>query len=219
MGPLYSSELPAQERQFCCKQRFPDYTARSMFKAFQLIFVPAGTWDEIAENERSLLSTLLLFLVPMILAACLVEGYGLFRWGDKQGLYGAIISVRFDLIVAYELIQAATYLVTAFVGGLVIKSVAESFHGRATYTACFVAVAYSLGPLMLLQIVDAIPQFNTWVCRGIGMLLMVATLYHGLPRLVKPDSVRALSLYFVSALILSLLTGLGHFVAVSVLRG
>jgi hypothetical protein len=190
-----------------------------MFKAFQLIFVPAAAWDDIAEKEHSILSTLLLYLVPMILAACLVEGYGLYRLGDTQGLYGAIIRVPFDLIVVYELIQAGVYLLTAFVGAKVIKSIADSFHARTTYTLCFVAVAYSLAPVMLLQVVDAIPQFNTWVCRGIGILLMIATLYHGLPRLVKPDSVRALSLYFVSAFTLILLTGVGHFVAVMVLRG
>jgi ABC-type amino acid transport system permease subunit len=190
-----------------------------MIKAFQLIFAPAVTWDRIAQAERGLLSTLFINLLPLIIAACLIEGYGLYRLGDKLGLYGAIISVRPEMILTYELIQAGTYLLAAFLGARIIKSVAESFNSRAQYRHCFVVVAYSLTPLILLQIVDGIPQANTWVCRGIGMLLMVSTLYYGLPRLLKPDSVRALSLYFVSSLLLAGLTGVGHFIAVSTLRG
>ena len=44
-----------------------------------------------------------------------------------------------------------------FLGAQLVKWIAEGFHGQPTYAQCFGAVSYSLGPFLLVRMLDAFP--------------------------------------------------------------
>jgi uncharacterized membrane protein YecN with MAPEG domain len=100
-----------------------------------------------------------------------------------------------------------------------IKSIGETFHGRHSYTQAFTTVAYGLGPLFLLRLLDAFAGMSPWVCWSIGIILSIAALYHGVPRVMEPDPPHAFGLFFMSALLLALVSGLVRLVTASYLQG
>jgi hypothetical protein len=110
-------------------------------------------------------------------------------------------------------------LFVIFMGANLLKSIGETFHGRHTFTQAFATVAYSLGPLFLLRLLDAFQGVSFWVSWSIGIILTVAVMYHGVPRMMEPDPSHAFGLYLMSALLLVLVTGLVRFVTGSYLQG
>ena len=114
-----------------------------------------------------------------------------------------------------EAAQLVLSLAVVFVGANLVKSIGETFHGRHTYTQAFTAVAYSLSPLFLLRLFDAFTGISPWATWAIGIVLSIAVLYHGVPRMMEPDPSHAFGLYLMSALLLVLVTGLARFVTAS----
>lgn len=193
-----------------------------MFKALQLIFEPAKAWDVIARAERGVLGVFLLALLPTVLFATVLEGLGLWEWGNRptslEFASRQIVVVAPETIVRYELVQVVLYLILPFLAAGLFLRVLHSFHCRATFTQCFRLFAYTLGPVLLLLAVDGMPAVPTWVCRIIGVALSVKVLYLGLGRVIRPDPTIALGLYFIGALLLVAFCGLGHFFALRVLE-
>ena len=72
--------------------------------------------------------------------------------------------------VVVEAAQILLSLGVVFVGANLVKSIGETFHGRHTYTQAFTAVAYSLGPLFLLRLLDAFTGVSPWVTWAIGIM-------------------------------------------------
>ena len=118
-----------------------------------------------------------------------------------------------------EAAQILLLLAAVFFSANVLKSIGETFHGRHTYTQAFTAVAYSLGPLFLLRLLDAFAAVSPWVSWSIGIILSIGVLYQGLPRTMEPDPSHAFGLYLMSALMLVMVTGLVRFVTASDLQG
>jgi hypothetical protein len=190
-----------------------------MIKALLLIFDPFATWERIALARRSLAFVLVAYLLPLILLASVAEGYGLVHWGKWQGEVGRIKLFPVREAVIVEAIQFLLALVVVFVGANMIKSIGETFHGRHTYTQTFTAVAYGLGPLFLLHMLDAFSGVSPWLSWAVGISLSVAALYQGLPRMLEPDPPHAFGLFIMSGLLLTLVTGLVRFVTWWYLQG
>ena len=121
--------------------------------------------------------------------------------------------------VVVEAAQLLLSLAVVFVGANLVKSIGETFHGRHTYTQAFTTVAYSLSPLFLLRLFDAFSGVSPWVTWAIGIILSIAVLYQGVPRMMEPDPAHAFGLYLMSALLLVLVTGLARFVTAAYLQG
>ena len=189
-----------------------------MIKVLLLIFDPIATWERIDKAQRGVVFLLCLFLLPLLSFTLAVEAYGIMRWGKEQGMLQQLNKVPQDVLVFYEVGQLALSLLVVLVGAKMIQTIGESFHGRTTYTQAFTVVAYSLGPLFLVRLLDAIPVMNAWVTWGIGITLTFAVFYNGLPRILKPDPAHALGLYFLSILVLVVITGLARFVATLLLQ-
>jgi hypothetical protein len=62
-------------------------------------------------------------------------------------------------------------------------------------------------------------MISPWLTWGIGIALSSATLYHGLPRVMKPDPPHAFGLYLMSFLFLAIITGLACFLTAWYLQG
>jgi Yip1 domain len=190
-----------------------------MIKALLLIFDPMATWEGIFRARRSLASVLAAYLLPMILLASAAEGFGLVHWGKWQGEVGRIKQFPIREAVILEAAQFLLALVVVFVGASMLKSIGETFHGRHTYTQAFTTVAYGLSPLFLLRLLDAFTGVSPWVSWSIGIILSIAVLYQGVPRMMEPDPPHAFGLFLMTALLLALVTGLVRLVTSSYLQG
>ncbi len=190
-----------------------------MIKALLLIIKPIGTWEGILRARRSLVLILVIYLLPLILLTSIVEGYGLVQWGKWQGEIGRLKKFAVNEAVVVEVAQLLLTLIVVFAGANMIKSIGETFHGRHTYTQAFTTVAYGLSPLILLRVLDAFSGISPWVSWAIGIMLSAAVLYHGVPRMMQPDPSHAFGLFFMSALLLVLVTGLARFITAAYLQG
>lgn len=190
-----------------------------MIKALLLIFDPMATWEGILRDRRTVIAILLMYLVPLLLITSFCEGYGLVHWGKWQSDFGRLKKFTTSEVVVVETVQVALSLFIVFIGANLLKSIGETFHGRHTYNQAFTTVAYSLGPLFTLRLLDAFSGISPWVAWSIGVLLSIAVLYHGVPRMMEPDPSHAFGLYLMSALLLVLVTGLVRFVTGSYLQG
>lgn len=189
-----------------------------MIKAILLVFDPANTWDDIVQDRRGLVFMLFLFLVPLLALTCSVEGYGMATWGKyfaPPGKWFGSPSVHQDFsvvrVVVYELLQFITSVLVVLVGAKLVKALGETFHGRHTYTQTFRAVVYGLSPVFVLRLLDAFPSMNAWATYTIGILLSIAVMYQGIPRVMEPDPPHAFGLYITSGLLLAMAGGLGRF--------
>ena len=190
-----------------------------MIKALLLIFEPIATWEGIFRARRSLAFILVIYLLPLIVLASAAEGYGLVHWGKWQGEVGRLKRFPVSEAVLVEAAQFLLSLVVVFVGANLIKSIGETFRGRHTYNQAFATVAYSLSPLYLCRLLDASAGLSPWVSWSIGIILSISVLYHGVPRMMEPDPAHAFGLFFMSALLLVLVTGLARFVTAAYLQG
>jgi len=191
-----------------------------MINAILLIFDPANTWERIEKSQRSIWTVFFLYLLPLLLLTSALEGYGLVRFGkERDSIMEKVmpVPVSQELAIRYEVAQLVLSLLVVFGGAWILKKGGEGFHRRHTYTETFTLLAYSLSPLFLLRILDGWPAINTWICWGIGIFISVTVLYRGLPRIMKPDPSSALGLCLLASVLLIVLTGLAHFLAVLVL--
>jgi hypothetical protein len=193
-----------------------------MIKALLLIFDPLPTWEGIFQAKRSIGFILGAFLLPLLLLASAAEGYGLVHWGKWQVDVMRVQKFPVGEAIVVEVIQFLLGLFVIFLGAKLLKSVGETFHGRHTYGQAFTAMAYSLSPLFLCRVLDAftgLSQWAPWLSWSIGIVLSVAVLYNGVPRMMEPDPAHAFGLYVMTALLMVLVTGLVRLVTTSYLEG
>lgn len=151
----------------------------------------------------------MIYVLPLLLLTTAVETYGLVHLGRRTG--GEVektVRILPEPAVHYEAVQLGLSLVALFLGAKIIQMIGKSFHGRQTFTQAFTVVAYGLGPLFTLRVVNAFPQIPpglTWV---VGIVLSVSVMYQGIPRVMLPDLTHSLGLFLLSALTLIIITGL-----------
>jgi hypothetical protein len=166
-----------------------------------------------------MVSIVLTYLLPLLLLVSVVEGYGLVHWGKWQGDLSRLKKFPVREAVIIETIQLLLAVLVVFVGAKMIKSIGETFHGRHTYPQAFTTVAYGLSPLFLFHLLDAFAEIYPWVSWSIGIILSIAALYYGVPRMMEPDPPNAFGLFFMSSLLLLLVSGLVRIVMAEYLRG
>jgi hypothetical protein len=190
-----------------------------MLTALLLIFDPSGTWERIASTPQQRVWRMFLsYLFPLLFLSIACEALGLLKFGmNEGGLLSRVVKPSQDLVVRYETAQIIVDLLVIFGGAWLLKKIGEGFHRRHTYSECFATLGHSLGPLYLLRMLDAVPAINTWLCYGVGILLVVSALYGGVARVMKPDPSNALGVYLMASLVTIAITGIGHYLVVLVL--
>jgi len=190
-----------------------------MIKALLLIFRPVGTWNWIVRAQRSVGFVLLMYVLPLLVLTSAVEAYGLVHWGKWQTPITRLKIFRLGEAVGFELMQLVLSLGLVFLGAKLIENLAETFHGRHNYRQAFTVVAYGLGPLFLLRLLDAFAGISPWVSWAVGISLSIAVLYHGVPRVMQPDPPQAFGLYLSSCVLAVLLGFLQRFITAWYLQG
>ena len=189
-----------------------------MIRALLLLFNPVGTWERVLEARRGIVAILFISLLPLLALTLAGECYGLVEWGKQRGEFGGVVQLAATALVPYVIAQLVLSLTAVFVGAFLVKAIGETFHGRHNYTQAFTVVAYGLGPLFLLRLLDALPRWPWWLSWVIGILLAMSTLYTGIPHIMRPDPAHALGLYFMSAIVLVFITGFAAFLAHTILE-
>ncbi|MGA2788468.1 MAG: YIP1 family protein [Verrucomicrobiota bacterium] len=188
--------------------------------ALLLIFQTGAAWERVVKAKRNLGSLLVLYLFPMMLLVAAAEGFRLVEWGEPQaGIVHRIHKFTAGQMVIYETTQSLLLLLVIVVCGILIKILAENFHGRYTYNQSFTMVIYALSPMFLLRLMDAVPAIIPWAAWGIGIVLTIKVLHQGVWFVMQPAPPNAFALYFMSSLLLVAGTGLVRFVTAWYLAG
>ncbi len=190
-----------------------------MITAFQLIFSPFETWEKITTAQRGYAWILLVHLLPLLVICLGLEGFMLSRWGEKQSGLDLIVAVPVELAVRYAVTYLLILLAAIIVGAKFLGMASDSFNVQTSYFQSLVVMAYGYGPIILVRVLDGLPQVNTWVCWVLGVAGTISVLYHGIGMVLRPDQTKGFGLYLVAIIIVVLMSGLGHFAAVSVLHG
>ncbi|MDB6110039.1 MAG: hypothetical protein JWR69_1789 [Pedosphaera sp.] len=190
-----------------------------MIKSLLLIFEPGASWNKIALAKRNLLFVMLFYLVPMVALSTGAEVFGFLHWGRRQEFVHEPVRISRNMALYYGVAQFLLSLVVVFIAASVIKAAGQTFHTRHTYTECFTLVAYTLSPLFLLRLFDALPAVSPWATFSVGIVLAVAVLYSGVPRMLQPDPPHAFGLYFTSAVLLLIISGLARLLTLLILQG
>ena len=189
-----------------------------MIRALLLLFNPVASWERVVEAKRGIVATILLSLLPLLVLVHAGEGYGLWHWGKQRGEFGHAVTLTQPVVLKFIAIQIGLSLILIFIGAFLVKAVGETFHGRHSYGEAFTVVAYGLSPYFLLRLLDALPREPWWLTWAIGIVLAMSTLYTGIPHVMRPDPAHALGLYFISILLLAIITGLAAFFGHAVLE-
>jgi hypothetical protein len=190
-----------------------------MIKALFLIFEPETAWNRVALSRRGLGFIVGLYLLPMMLIVGVAESFGLVRWGRWQSGMGQIKIFPAREALIYETAELMLMAVCILVAAHLIKALGDTFHVRQTYANTLTVVIYGLSPLFLLRLLDVSPTINLWMPWAIGIMLTIKILYHGVPRIMLPDPPSAFGLYLMSALVLTMVTGLERFITAGCLGG
>jgi len=190
-----------------------------MIKAVLLLFEPVRTWDRIALAERGVGFILFTYVLPLLVLVGGAEAWGMIHWGDWRGAVLMLKKYTLPEAVGFQLMQLSFQLFTLFLGAKLLLNLGETFHGRHTYTQAFTALAYGLGPFWMLRLLDLFPAINPWVSFGLGIVLTIAVLYYGIPRVMMPDPPQAFGLYLMGSLLLLIIAGLGRFIIVWLQQG
>lgn len=189
-----------------------------MIRVFALLFDATTTWEKIDQEQQSILRVFLSYLLPILLISVAAEAFLLMRFGQQVGPMDQLVAVSPPVMIRYELARLVFALFITFGGALLVRKLGDSFHSRHQYRNCFVTLAYSLGPLFLMQIVDGWPVINSWIVWATGILLSVSILYKGIPRTLRPEPSNALGLYLFLSVFLIIASGLAHYVATLILE-
>jgi hypothetical protein len=179
-----------------------------MIRALLLLFDPVRTWERIIEDQPGKGIVLGVQLMPLLLLSALAEGLALTHFGRPRGVSGAIHHFPAGEGVVFETVQLLIWIIIVFVLAKLVKSVADTFHGRHTFSEALTAVVYSLGPFFLLKAVGAFIPVSPWIVWFVAIFFALGALYNGLPRVLKPDPPTAFGLYVISAILMFLTTGL-----------
>ena len=127
-----------------------------------------------------------------------------------QKLRGFQIPEHLHEVVVFELAVFVLALATVFIAAHVIKTISGTFREKCSFQQSFTLVVYSLSPMFLLRLLDALPAMNPGVTWAIGIALTIWVLYQGVPRILMPDPTHAFGLYLSTVIVMVLTTGLAR---------
>ena len=189
-----------------------------MFKALFLIFSPGPAWERVAEAGRGLASIFACYLAPMLLIAGVAEGFGLVHWGVAQMNSGLIKKMTVNEAVIFEVVRTFLMLAVIVICAFIFKLQGETFHSRSHYKEAFTVAIYGLSPMFLIRLFSVFPV-PLWLVWSIGVVLALATLYHGVPCVMRTDPTHALGLYFTSSLVVLTISATERFFTAWYLSG
>lgn len=189
-----------------------------MIRVFQLFFLPGTAWEKIAVGRQKFLMTALLYLVPMVALAVVIDGYALRLWGMRELLGGAATHYDLAAITRFELIHAGILMAMVLAGAVIVQWLAESFQVRTDFAACFNLAVFGFAPVLIAHMLGIVPFLNNWITAGLGMLGCAYVLYQGVGAVLQPDQTKGFGIYILCVLTFALLTAMELMLGLMALR-
>lgn len=189
-----------------------------MLRALNLLFSPEAEWQKAALKPPHFAIVLFISILPLMAIALAVEGWSLVKYGEVfRGLSARAISL--DRAVKYEVFYGVASLVVIFFGGHLLRVIGRTFNLTSSYSVCFILIAFGYFPIILVRLLDALPQINSWICWSVGLVLSFRILYHGIALWLRPEQTKGFGLLLVSFVYIAVMSALVHFAAIQVLQG
>lgn len=190
-----------------------------MLKVFFLIFDPGNTWEKVAQKKRGIFFILVTCILPLIVAATVLEGWSIHTYGKWQPKFEIAKKFTDPEIKAFEVTQGVALLGMVFLAALLLHVAGNTFHGKRSYSQSFAVVAYGFSPLLLVRLLDAAPHMNPWSSWALGIGLAIWILYQGVPRVLQPDPTHTFGIYLSAIIIMVLTSGVARVLATMYLQG
>jgi uncharacterized membrane protein YecN with MAPEG domain len=189
-----------------------------MFRALNLLFSPEAEWQKAALKPPHFATVLFLSILPLMAIALAVDGWSLIKYGEVfRGLAARAVSM--ERAVKYEVFYGVTSLLVILFGGRILQNVGRTFNLASTYSVCFILIAFGYFPILLVRLLDALPQINSWICWAVGVALAFRVLYHGIALWLRPEQTKGFGLLLVSFIYILVMSALVHFAAGQLLQG
>ena len=189
-----------------------------MLRALNLLFSPEAEWQKAALKPPHFATVLFISILPLMALALAVEGYSLLKYGEMFRELGPR-SVSFERAVKYEVFYGVASLLAILFGARLLRNVGKTFNLEASYSVCFVLFAFGYFPILLVRLMDALPQVNTWICWAVGAALSFRVLYHGIALWLRPEQTKGFGLLLISFIYILVISAVIHFTAIQVLQG
>lgn len=178
-----------------------------MIKVFFLIFEPGVAWGRIVQSRRSFAYILAAHMLPLILLATVVEGWGLCRWGQWQPEFHKIRDFSTSSVVVFEVLQAGLFIAMVLASAFLLLNISRTFDRRHNFLQAFTTAAYSYSPLFVAHTFNAGPMINPWFVWAVGIAVTVWILYQGIPQVMQPDATHAFGLFLSAVIVQVLVSG------------
>jgi len=189
-----------------------------MLRALNLLFSPEAEWQKAALKPPHFAIVLFISILPLMAVALAIEGWSLVKYGEVfRGL--APRAVSFERAVKYEIFYGVASLLVMLFGGRLLRNVGRTFNLMSGYSVCFILIAFGYFPIILVRVLDGLPQINSWICWAVGVVLAFRILYHGIALWLRPEQTKGFGLLLVSFIYILVMSALVHFAAIQVLQG
>ncbi|MDB6041214.1 MAG: hypothetical protein JWM99_5055 [Verrucomicrobiales bacterium] len=190
-----------------------------MIRVIEFFFAPERAWQKIVAANRGGIWAVFAALLPCMLVGAGIEAFGLIKAGDKHGEFGHITRISQELVIRYELTHIVLAFVSVMLSAWVLHAIGLTFDVRCGFSKTLATIAYASAPIFLMWAPDGIPALPTWICWAVGAAITMSLLYHGVAQLMQPEQTKGFGLYLISMVLITVFTGLSHFIAIEVLHG
>ncbi len=190
-----------------------------MLKGVFLVFEPISCWENVYHSRPGSLRILLLEVIPLLLLAMVAESYHLMKWGKWQDVIGHQRFFTLHEVAVVGVAQTLLWIIFILLAARMVQALTQTFHARGSYQQALAVVSYSLAPLFIIELFNALPFVSFWITWAVGMLLTVRALYHGLPRIMDPDPIHTFGLFLTSTMIMVVSGAMLRFVSWWYFRG
>jgi len=158
---------------------------------FNLLYSTEAEWQDIANENRSALTTLWRYVMPMALIPTISALIGASYMG--WGLVGEkVVKLTFENALTLSVVAYFALCIAVGLVAYLVLWMAHTYGGKPSYTQCFNLAAYSAAPLFLVGVVGLYPVLwadTLFTLIAIG--LSVKLLFKGVPIMMEIDKDKA----------------------------
>ncbi len=155
----------------------------------------------------------------MLVLSLIAECFHLVRYGKWQDVIGHQRIFTLNEAIVLGAAQLIIWLLFIVLSARLVQALTQTFHTRGSYEQALSVVGYSLAPMFVLQLFNALPFVSFWITFSIGILFTIRAMYHGLPRIMDPDPIHTFGLFLTSSMFVAIGGAIVRFVGWWYYRG
>ena len=178
----------------------------------RLLLATGENWDKEVEEVPQPWIVFGLYLVPIVVCGLLPEYLSLTHWGAlKDARVQRGLTSPWNAF-SHEAFCGVNSVILVFVAAWFLILTGSGVLCRINYRTSFTVITFSLAPLFLLRMLNAIPALDPWFVFGIGLFLSLAVLKRAIQRFIQPSPTQAFGLYISAALMIIALSATVRFI-------